>query len=107
MGSSCRRENLGVFAEDFGVEADPVVGDEHLALVQDVPLQGARVACRPRRSQLASGNGELPAAPAGLERSERGLTLSEQLVLADLLEQLVVLSVGLRQLVKGQEDKTL
>lgn len=46
-------------------------------------------------------------APAGLERSERGLTLSEQLVLADLLEQLVILTVGLRQLVKGQEDKTL
>lgn len=38
-------EDLGVFAEDFGVEADPAVGDKHLALVQDVPLQSARVAC--------------------------------------------------------------
>lgn len=61
-------ENLGVFAEDFGVEADPVVGDEHLALVQDVSLQGARVACRPRRSQLASGN-----RAAGGVRGKRGV----------------------------------
>lgn len=30
--------------------------------------------------------------------------MSEQLVLADLLEQLVVLSVGLRQLVKREKD---
>lgn len=50
-------ENLGVFAEDFGVEADPVVGDKHLALVQDVSLQSARVACRPRQSQLAQTHG--------------------------------------------------
>lgn len=33
--------------------------------------------------------------------------MSEQLVLADLLEQLVILSVGLRQLVKGQKDRRL
>lgn len=46
-------ENLGVFAEDFGVEADPVVGDKHLALVQDVSLQRTRVACWPRHSPLA------------------------------------------------------
>lgn len=33
--------------------------------------------------------------------------MSERLVLADLLEQLVILSVGLRRLVKGQKDRTL
>lgn len=33
--------------------------------------------------------------------------MSEQLLLADLLEQLVILSVGLRQLVKRQNDRRL
>lgn len=37
--------HLGISAEDFGVETDPVVGDEHFSLVQDVSLQGAGVAC--------------------------------------------------------------
>lgn len=32
------RRDLSVFAEHFGVEADPVVGDEHPSLVEDVLL---------------------------------------------------------------------
>lgn len=45
--------NLGVFAKDFGVEADPVVGHKHLALIQDVSLQSTRVACWQSYSPLA------------------------------------------------------
>lgn len=38
--------HLGVFAKHFGVEADPVVGDEHASLVEDVLLQSAGVTWR-------------------------------------------------------------
>lgn len=34
---------LCVFAEHFGVEADPVVGDKHATLVEDVFLQSTGV----------------------------------------------------------------
>lgn len=34
---------LCVFAKYFGVETDPVVGDKHSALVEDVFLQGTGV----------------------------------------------------------------
>lgn len=34
---------LGVFAKHLGVEADPVVGDKHASLVQDVLLQSTGV----------------------------------------------------------------
>lgn len=40
----CRRPHLGVPAEDFGVETDPVVRDKHLTLIQNVSLQSTRVA---------------------------------------------------------------
>lgn len=34
---------LDIFAKDFGVEADPVLRDEHFALIQHVSLQGAGI----------------------------------------------------------------
>lgn len=37
------RQYLGVFAKHFGVEADPVVGDKHASLVEDVLLQSTGV----------------------------------------------------------------
>lgn len=39
-----RRAHLGVPAEDFGVETDPVVRDKHFPLIQNVSLQSTRVA---------------------------------------------------------------